>query len=82
MRAIASAEPWPQFYARIGGVLYLLIIAAGLFAEAFVRNRLVVPGDAAATASNITRHAFLFRLGIAADVLSKWQGITVFTPQS
>jgi hypothetical protein len=37
----------PQFYARIGGVLYLLIIAAGLFAEALVRNRLVVPGDAA-----------------------------------
>jgi hypothetical protein len=36
----------PQFYARIGGVLYLLIIAAG--AEALVRNRIVVPGHAAA----------------------------------
>jgi hypothetical protein len=54
--------------ARVGGVLYLLIIAAGLFAEAFVRNRLVVPGDAAATARNITDHAFMFRLGIAADL--------------
>lgn len=52
----------------MGGVLYLLIIAAGLFAEAVVRERLVVPGDAAATASNITNHAFLFRLGIAADL--------------
>jgi hypothetical protein len=68
MRAIVSAELSPQLYARIGGVLYLLIIAAGLFAEAFVRNRLVVPGDAAATASNITDHASLFRLGIAADL--------------
>ncbi len=58
----------PQSYARIGGMLYLLIIAAGLFAEAFVRDRLVVPGDAAATASNITAHAFTFRLGIAADL--------------
>jgi hypothetical protein len=58
----------PQFHARIGGMLYLLIIAAGLFAEAVVRNRLVVPGDAAATASNITDHAFMFRLGIAADL--------------
>jgi Domain of unknown function (DUF4386) len=58
----------PQFYARIGGVLYLLIIAAGLFAEALVRNRLVVPGDAAATARNITDHAFMFRIGIAADL--------------
>jgi hypothetical protein len=58
----------PQSYARIGGVLYLLIIAAGLFAEALVRNRIVVPGDAAATARNITDHAFMFRIGIAADL--------------
>lgn len=58
----------PQFHARIGGVLYLLIIAAGLFAEALVRNRLVVPGDAAATARNITDHAFMFRIGLAADL--------------
>jgi Domain of unknown function (DUF4386) len=68
MRAPASAEFSPQPYARIGGVLYLVIIAAGLFAEAVVRNRLVVPGDAAATASNIMEHAFMFRLGIAADL--------------
>ena len=68
MRAISSAEFSPQSYARVGGLLYLLIIAAGLFAEAFVRARLVVPGDAAATASDITDHAFLFRLGIAADL--------------
>jgi hypothetical protein len=57
----------PQSYARIGGLLYLLIIAAGLFAE-FVRERFVVPRDAAATASNITDHAFMFRLGLAADL--------------
>jgi len=67
MRAIVSVEFSPQSYARIGGMLYLLIIAAGLFAE-LVRDRLVVPGDAAATASNITVHAFMFRLGIAADL--------------
>jgi hypothetical protein len=54
-------------YARIGGLLYLLIIAAGLFAE-FVRERFIVPGNAAATASNITDHAFMFRLGLAADL--------------
>jgi hypothetical protein len=58
----------PQVYARTGGVLYLIIIAAGLFAEAFVRERLVVPTDAATTAANITAHEFLFRLGIAADL--------------
>lgn len=57
----------PRSYARIAGGLYLLIIAAGLFAE-FVRERFVVPGDAAATAGNITAHAFMFRLGIVADL--------------
>jgi Domain of unknown function (DUF4386) len=45
---------------RIGGILYLLIIAARLFAE-FVRERFIVPGNAAATASNITDHAYPFR---------------------
>jgi hypothetical protein len=30
-----------QVYARIGGGLYLIIIAAGVFAEVFVRDRLV-----------------------------------------
>ena len=58
----------PQAYARIGGALYLVIIAAGLFAEAFVRSRLIVPADAANTATNILAHPMLFRLGIAADL--------------
>jgi hypothetical protein len=43
MRAIVSAESSPQSYARIGGMLYLLIIAAGLFAEALVRRVPVNP---------------------------------------
>ena len=34
--------------ARIAGILYLIIIAAGIFAEFFVRSSLMVPGDAAA----------------------------------
>ena len=62
------AEFSPQLYARIGGMLYLIIIAAGLFAEAVVRDRLIVPRAAAATASNITAHQLMFRLGIVADL--------------
>lgn len=64
----ADHEFPPQLYARIAGVLYLVIIVAGVFAEPFLRSRLVAPGDAAATATNITSNAFLFRLGIIADV--------------
>jgi hypothetical protein len=66
-RVARFAEFSPQSSARICGVLYLLIIAAGLFAQ-FVRQRLVMPRDAAATAANITDHALMFRLGLTADL--------------
>ena len=60
-------ETAPRFWARVAGVLYLLIIAAGLFAQ-FVRDQFIVPGNAAVTASHITERAFMFRLGLAADL--------------
>jgi hypothetical protein len=56
-------------YARIGGVLYLYIIVAGLFAEVFVRSKLVVSADAEATARNIMAHESLFRLGFSGELL-------------
>ena len=55
--------------ARIGGILYLIIIAAGIYGEMFVRSRLIVSGDAAATASNIIAEQLLWRTGIAADLV-------------
>ena len=61
-------EPSPQTYARIGGALYLIIIVAGLLGELLIRDRLVVPGDATATAGNIRSFEFLWRLGIAANL--------------
>src|SRR5580704_13210683 len=60
---------WPQVYARIGGVLYLFNILAGLFGEVFVRNNLIVAGDATATAHRIMASNLLFRSGIAGDLL-------------
>lgn len=62
-----SVETSPQVYARIGGALYLIIIALGIFGEAFVRGKLIVSGDAAATAANITAMESLWRFGIAAE---------------
>jgi hypothetical protein len=56
-------EAWPRLYARIAGALYLIVIVGGIFAEIFVRGRLVVHGDAAATAHNIQAHELLYRLG-------------------
>jgi len=54
-----------QRYARIAGVLFLLSLAAGGFGEAYVPSRIIVSGDAAATAANIRTFEYLFRLGFA-----------------
>lgn len=55
--------------ARIAGGLYLTIIVAGIFAEFFVRQSLIVPGEATTTARNIMAAEGFFRLGIAADLI-------------
>jgi hypothetical protein len=59
----------PQVLARIAGVLYLFVIAVGLFGEAFIRDRIVVSGDAMATATNLRVLEPLWRFGIAAEFL-------------
>ncbi|MDB5276513.1 MAG: hypothetical protein JWR61_1468 [Ferruginibacter sp.] len=58
----------PQFYARTGGLAYLIIIVAGALGELFIRNAMIVPGDAAATARHIAASPFLWRIGIAGDL--------------
>jgi len=58
-----------QAYARVGGILYFVVIVAAIFAQVFVRSRLTVPGDASATAANILASEFLFRTGIAAELV-------------
>lgn len=62
-----AAQASPRVLSRIGGVLYLIIIAGGLFGEAFIRGRLLVPGDAVATAANIRSMESLWRMGIASE---------------
>jgi hypothetical protein len=56
--------------AQIAGLLYLIVIATGLFAEVFVRQALKVSGDALATANNIHSSEMLFRWGLVADLIN------------
>src|SRR5467141_4836898 len=63
------AETSPQVYARIGGVLYLIIIVIGFCSEFFVRDKLVVSGDVTATANNIMASESLWRSSIAGELI-------------
>ncbi|HUF17208.1 MAG TPA: DUF4386 domain-containing protein [Thermoanaerobaculia bacterium] len=60
----------PLLQARLAGLFYLTTMVAGIFALFVVGSRLVVPGDAAATASNVLANESLFRLGFAAELIS------------
>jgi len=65
----SKAETSPQVYARAGGLAYLIIIIAGAIGELFIRNKIIVSGDAVATAHNIAASPLLWRIGIAGDLL-------------
>lgn len=56
-------------WARTAGFLYLIVIIAGGFAEAFVREGLTVSGDAVATAHNILASEQMYRYGFVADLV-------------
>jgi hypothetical protein len=66
-----KAETSPQVVARIGGVLYLMVIAAGTLIEAAVRDKLIVSGDAAATADHIVGSQLLWRASIAGELVAQ-----------
>ena len=56
---------------RLAGLLYVLTSIAGFFSMGYVPDKLIVHGNAAATASNITASETLFRLGIAGELVGQ-----------
>jgi len=58
--------------ARLAGLLFLIAMATGLFAEFYVRfpSTLVESGDALKTTNNIIAHERLFRIGIANNIVT------------
>jgi len=55
----------PRTIGRSLGLLFLLVIVCGVFAQGFVSERLINFGDAGATANNILAHKGLFQIGFA-----------------
>lgn len=62
----SSANP-----GRLVGLIYAAISIPGAFALIYVPSKIMVPGNAAATASNIVAHETLFRWGIASQLVSQ-----------
>ncbi len=56
--------------ARVAGGLYFVSIAVGILADVIGRSRLIVYGDAAATARNIMVSGRQFRIGFVGDLIS------------
>src|SRR5260370_30423907 len=56
--------------ARIAGLLYLLASIVGFFCLAYVPGKLIVSGDATATANHVRASETLFRFGIASELTS------------
>lgn len=56
--------------ARVAGLLYLLLTVTGFFSLMYVPGKLIVRGNAAATAANILASESLFRLGVASDLVA------------
>jgi len=57
--------------ARIAGAIYLSMVITGPFSLIYVPGKLIVRGDATATASNILAHETLFRLSILGDLVGQ-----------
>jgi hypothetical protein len=63
------SEASPRFKARMAGACQLLEAITATFGQVIVLNKLVVSGNAAATAANILGHERLFWLGFASSLM-------------
>ena len=59
-----TAEMTPRAKARFVGAIYLLYVIAGVYAQAFVSDRLVILSDATRSAANILANQSTYSLGL------------------
>src|SRR5215475_144731 len=57
--------------ARIAGAIYLSMVVTGPFSLIYIPGKLIVRGNATATASNILAHDTMFRFGIVAGLFGQ-----------
>jgi hypothetical protein len=71
-----AIEPAQHTATKVVGFLYLIQMATGIFGQSYVRDQLIVRGDATKTAQNIIGAERLFRLSIAGDLVT-YTGVIV-----
>lgn len=68
--------------ARLAGLLWFFSAVAGGFGLSYVRSRVIVTGDAAATVGNVMASEFLFRTAIVSNLFSQvlmfFLGLTLY----
>jgi hypothetical protein len=57
--------------ARLSGAIYLMMVFTAPFSLIYVPSKLIVSGNAAATADNIRAHETMFRLAIFGDLVGQ-----------
>jgi hypothetical protein len=77
MASIGSSAASAQSYARVAGLLLLLSMIGGGLGEFYIPNKMIVSGDAAATAHNIVTSSALYRFGFAAYLVEAICDITL-----
>ena len=79
---ISTIDESQRKAARLAGLLWILVGVTTGFSLGYVRTKLIVSLDAAATVSNIIASESLFRAGIASSILSQifllFFGLTIF----
>jgi len=63
-----------QKYAKIAGILYLIVFLSVVLAE-YIRSMLFVPGDIAATINQIMASESLFRIAFMSDMAMIMSGL-------
>ncbi len=72
------AEASLRVYARVAGFAYLFIIIIAILNVIFIDSKLIVAGNDAVTAHNITANDLLFRIGIT-GVLCMYASVVVLS---
>jgi len=64
-----NTETPPQVYARVAGLAYIAVILLGIFSVSYIDTNIVVPGNDAATVSNIMANELRFRISFLSEIV-------------